>query len=162
MVNKLVIDGEEFELSSKTIKELRGKLNDPERTIDGYIDEMKIGDKFFYTYYDGTIMSPEHTWTGDLFDRNKMLMAEVYKTKEIAEKVARIHSVDNVYCWLENYIAHHSDWEADWQNDNQKKFSLLYSYNDKVWSIEAYDKIRYATSYMSEEMALEILDILNK
>tara|TARA_R110002167_G_scaffold7622_1_gene36016 strand:+ start:615 stop:980 length:366 start_codon:yes stop_codon:yes gene_type:complete len=54
------------------------------------------------------------------------------------------------------------DWEADWEDKQQKKYYVYYSYHTLGWCMHhAYNTIIGGTVYMSQECALRLAKKLN-
>jgi len=64
---------------------------------------------------------------------------------------------------LQAYVHEHGgDWVADWNDEDQRKCSVVYCFNKKVWwYVKSLSILEAGTVYMNEECAEKLRDDLN-
>jgi len=148
-MKKLTINGE------YTLEEIQ-KLFE-EKTIlkypNGAVVEAVEDGKYFYITNNGAV--DFYYFKNDLVDKYNLLIRNVFLTQEEAEKEAkrkkRYYEIINEI----EKINREQEWIADWNDDNQKKWYLFYSYmsdclNNRFVRNKAYT-CRRSNIYMSEK-----------
>ena len=123
--------------------------------------DMENGDRYYIEDMDGSINETAYTQDNE-FDMYAVETGNVYKTREIAERAYKRDEIDLKFKWIANYVAHTSDWVADWEDKSQKKYYVFYITEDNAWTHTYTMSFRGNHTYMSEEMVVDISNILNQ
>lgn len=107
--------------------------------------------------------------TGDIYtkdiaeaDYSSKYLANIYKTREIAEKAFQFKKSRIIWNFIENWAMHNSSFVPDWSNDNKnKKYSVFYSNYSKKWMRTHNLSDNYGCVPLSETEAEKLIEILN-
>lgn len=86
-------------------------------------------------------------WLDDDIDRTRYAIGNCFKTQEEAEFASERQ---RVITELKRFALEHNE-EIDWNNKNQYKFNLFYSYCDNSIRVESWHSCRYHGFYFSSE-----------
>jgi hypothetical protein len=109
----------------------------------------EIGDEYFYVKTNGEIGSAG--WD-DIVDKDRYALGDCFRTKEEA-KFAREKL--KVIAELKRFAQKYNTEEIDWNNKNQPKYRMYYSYNTKHIRIESCFGVKYNDIYFSSREIVE-------
>jgi len=82
---------------------------------------------------------------------------------DLMEVLIGVTITDETFAWFKNWtIRNYNGWEMDWSNKNQRKYYVFCDYSYQKWSLDWRYSYRNDATYMSEENAKKLIDILNK
>ena len=96
----------------------------------------KKGEKYWAL---GNTIVYSQTWGDDEFDRDRYESGKVYKTKEEGEKALERKLA-------EVRLRRTSNFEPDWSNNDQNKWTVYYNHNDKELLVEATAFLQYPSA----------------
>ena len=149
---KLVVNGKEFDIV----------INDPEliqmvtktEEKNGY-ERVSISDIYYYTDIDGTV--GDHMEHLDELDGDQYSAGNYYNNRKLAEDAAR---AETLMRRLKRFVAERND-TIDWNNADQRKYDIYYSYTDKDIRICSYNTVLSfgGIAFSSEELAEEAISL---
>lgn len=102
----------------------------------------KKGDNYFYIIHSYNSLHNEvlvSTWIDDDHDKTHYLLGNIYRSHEEAEK-ARNRELAEVR------LRRTSNFEPDWSNNDQNKWTVYYNHNDKELLVEATAFLQYPSA----------------
>lgn len=102
----------------------------------------KKGDNYFYIIHSYNPLHNEvlvSTWIDDDHDKTHYLLGNIYRSHEEAEK-ARNRELAEVR------LRRTSNFEPDWSNNDQNKWTVYYNHNDKELLVEATAFLQYPSA----------------
>lgn len=139
------------------------KSNDIEIDLEGDTAKLKDmpwpsdGDQ--YWCIDGDVVSTYH-WVDDPVDQGFKKMHNIYRTREAAEKAANLMLLSNAV--IRACLEVDPDFEPNWSNINEEKWSVYYSHALKKWT-ETPTVINYDPAHVStQEKAQKVCALLNE
>ena len=122
-------DGKEYYLVP--VEEMETATNvEPKHTGLGKVDGIEVGNKYYYINAEG--VSDWLTFDGDDTDEACIECGNAYTDKQLAEDTARANRIRNA---LRDYAAEHNKVVLDWEDDNQVKYHLFYSFVTKYVNV---------------------------
>ena len=103
---------------------------------------LKKGDNYFYIIHSYNPLHNEvlvSTWIDDDHDKTHYLLGNIYRSHEEAEK-ARNRELAEVR------LRRTSNFEPDWSNNDQNKWTVYYNHNDKELLVEATAFLQYPSA----------------
>lgn len=100
------------------------------------------GDNYFYIVHSYNPLNNEvlvSTWIDDGHDKTHYLLGNIYRSHEEAEK-ARNRELAEVR------LRRTSNFEPDWSNNDQNKWTVYYNHNDKELLVEATAFLQYPSA----------------
>ena len=121
MLAKLIVEGKEFDIEILDPK--LQELITPAKKKTGY-ERVKVGDAYFWGITGQAVWETEsnHNQDYELYDA-----ANYYSDKTIAENNAR---ADKLMRQLRRFAVEHREYELNWCDDSQYKWSCYYDYQD--------------------------------
>ena len=157
--NCIIIDGKEIELSDETVREIKEKLGIEEKeTLEWIPDNGE-----WYWFIDDREVIRNKVWYYSKEDGH-LKTGNIYKTKEIAQQKLddMNEEIQQTFIKIENYVRNNDDgWRVNWDDDEQRKYSIYYSHSNKSWDYTHTNRINIGTTFMSKEMADKVLEMLN-
>lgn len=146
---ELKVNIESKEQAQEIIKQLQEFINKK----DILSPDIEEGDDYWFINCDGNI------YTASVKDIGTEVLANIYKTKEIAERALEFKKSRKVWNFIENWAMHNSDFVPDWSNIWQYKYQVYYS--EGKWNKSVNTINNYGLIYFSEEEAEKLVEILN-
>ena len=147
MKAKLLINGKELEveISEEELKKIEKK----QKKKTGY-ERADLSCKFFWDLC-YKVVDETDTHTGPdtaLYDS-----ANYYSSKEVAENNAR---ADKLMRQLRRFAVEHREKELDWLNEDQKKYTINFDYDNNILSTDFWcSSSEFGTMYFDSEKTAE-------
>lgn len=110
----------------------------------------EIGDEYFYVKTNGEIGSTG--WDNDIVDKDRYALGDCFRTKEEAKfTVEKL----KVIAELKRFAQKHNEEKIDWNNKEQTKYCIYYSYNTKHIGIEGCFSAKQNDIYFSSKEIAE-------
>ena len=157
--NCIIIDGKEIELSDETVREIKEKLSIEKDELQWVPED----DEEYYTISDTGYINLD-IWSNEHFDRYRLKMGNIYKTKEIAQQKLddMNEEIQQTFIKIENYVRNNDDrWRANWSDNGQLKYIICYDYCLKKWDRIDTRHMDFSQFYISEQMSDKVLKMLN-
>lgn len=143
--------------ANKLIAEVKNS-NDDENILADYIDAFTVRDRMYYIDSDGDIDFVMYDLPFDATDSNPY---GHYPTKKLAEQAKAMKDFNDKllafkYCYDEDY-------EPDWTNPSQSKYSVYWDASDGAYAVD-WGRIMYTKTsvyFSTEEIAQKCADWLN-
>jgi hypothetical protein len=152
MKNKLIIEGQEFELPQSLVDEIKERLTPKVKklTYEDVAKRLFKDKKLYYNNFDGRISSVDN-FEGEVDGPNNAT------SKKQIEKLLAINKMMNVGKYL------NGDWKIDWIGTSQLKYYLYLSIFHSNISIAGICNMNDALVYFrSRELAQQAIDILGE
>lgn len=117
----------------------------------------QIDERYWYVDAEGIVSS--YGWENDNIDNEIFAFNNCFPTKEEAEAVAK---KKRVLAKMEIFAKEHNEGEIDWDNINQPKYIISYSYHESILRIsDMYYVFDFGSVYFtSKEVAQACIDEL--
>jgi hypothetical protein len=114
-----------------------------------------------YWVVDGCGEAAKAHYSKDDFDNQRVAFGNCFRTKEAAEKAARV--LRPIYRQLAWLAEHDDGWVADWDDRFQDKYAVYFDHEiDKRWEVHSMKHaLQYSAVYMSQSNAEELCRQLN-
>lgn len=146
---KLELEIKTKESAEKLIKQLQEFVEEKNETLYPKIE----------TYW--CIGSTGDIYTRDIADYSSKYLANIYKTREIAEKALQFKKSRKIWNFIENWAMHNSSFILNWRDNRSKKYSVYYSNYSEKW-VMTYDlSDNHGAIQLSETEAEKLIEILN-
>jgi hypothetical protein len=149
---KLELEVKTKEEAEKLIKQLQEFV---EEEKDSLYPNIKDGEVYYYMTSTGDIRNSSYR------DVSTECLANIYITREIAEKALQFKKSRKVWNFIENWAMHNSTFEPDWNDVWQYKYCICYSNSSNIWIRTDNVSSNCGVMYFSSEESEELLKILN-
>ena len=146
---KLELTKEEAE---KLIKQLQEFVKEKNETL---YPDIKKDEDYWYITNEGLLFK------GNINDDTNKYLANIYKTREVAEKALQFKKSRKIWNFIENWAMHNSSFIPNWKHNRSKKYSVYYSHHSEKW-VTAYDlSDNHGAIPLSETEAKKLAETLN-
>lgn len=149
---KLELEVKTKEEAEKLIKQLQELVEGKKETL---YPNIEIGDWYWCIATNGDIC------TRVIADDSSKYLANIYKTREIAEKALQFKKSRKIWNFIENWAIHNSTFRPDWNDNMQCKYYIWYDSKDSTWYTYWTSGTYTSAVYMSKEEANRLVKILN-
>ena len=148
-MTNLEIKKQQLEMLQREIKELESN--------NGLLWVPEVGEKYYSFTMQGNVT--DNVWQDSIEDNRVLQTGNVYSRFNLPF----LSPVEIKFRQIRNWVISNNDgWVADWNNSEQRKYCVRYNARQMAWSIEWENMYHTGATYMSQEMAMELIDILNK